>query len=103
MFNTHLDSLDAGVVLIMAVLEYAGVIVVVVVVEVLVLSEIVVAAPDCIIMTSFVFQISSSIFWEAPSHLTQKCKTSVDHEVTTAGVLFSRFSYQSLASKSEQQ
>ena len=81
----------------MAVLMWTGMVVVVVVV-VYVSCVIVVAAPHCVVVTGFVFRISSSIFGEVPSHLTLKCKINVGHEAMTVGKLHSRSSYQSLAS-----
>jgi len=84
----------------MAVFAGAGIAVVVVVV---VSREIVVAASSCVVGTGVVFGISSNVFGEAPSHFTRKCKTRIGHEATTAGEFFSRFSYQSSASKSDLQ
>jgi len=71
-----------------------------VVVVVVVSRETVVAASSCLIATDIIFGISSSMFGEARSHFTRKCRTRVDQEVTAAGEFFSRFSYQSSASKS---
>ena len=48
----------------------------------------------------FVSVVSSNTFGEVPSHLTQKCLRSVDHEVMMEGEFCSRFSYQSSASES---
>ena len=81
----------------------AGMVVVVVAVEVLVSCEIIVAAPGCLVVTVIVLGISSSIFGEARSHFTRKCRASVDHEVTTVGELHSSSSYQSSASESDLQ
>jgi acyl CoA:acetate/3-ketoacid CoA transferase len=73
---------------------------VVVVVAVVVSRETVVAASNCVVGTGIVFGVSnsSSIFGEARSHFTRKCRTRVDQEVTAAGEFFLRFSYQSSAS-----
>ena len=84
--------------------EFVGAgIVVVVVVVVVVSRETVVAASSCLVAAGIVFGISSSIFGEAPSHFTPKCKTRVGHEATTAGEFVSRFSYHSSAAKSDLQ
>jgi hypothetical protein len=53
--------------------------------------------------SGFGSRVSSNESGEVPSHLTQKCKTRVNHKATTAGELFSRFLYQSSASKSDLQ
>jgi len=100
--TSAIRSSGCGVVVVlwMAVVVGAGIVVVVVVD---VSRETVVAAPNCVVGTGTVFGISSSIFGEAWSHFTWKCKTRVDQEVTAAGVFFSRFSYQSSASKSDLQ
>ena len=74
-----------------------------VVVVVVVSRVIVVAASGSVVVTSFVFGISSNIIGEAPSHFTQKWRTRVDQEATTSGEFFSRFSYQSSASESDLQ
>src|SRR6267154_6864810 len=73
------------------VLASAGMVVVVV------SCETIVAASSCSVVTGIVFGILSSISGEAQSHFTQKCKMRVAQEATTAGKLFSRFSYQSSA------
>ena len=53
-----------------------------VVVVVVVLCVIVVAASGSVVVTSFVFGISSNIFGEAPSHFTRKWRRRVraEHE-----------------------
>jgi hypothetical protein len=81
------------------VLAGAAIAVVVVVVS----RVIVVAASGSVVVTSFVFGISSNIFGEAPSHFTRKWRRRVDQEATTSGEFFSRFSYQSSASESDLQ
>ena len=65
--------------------------------------EIVVAALSCVVVTGFVFEVSSNKFGEAQSHFTRKCKVRVDQEEMAAGEFFSRFSYYSSASKSDLQ
>ena len=65
--------------------------------------EVIVAVPRCVVVTGFVFEVSSNKFGEAQSHFTQKCKVRVDQEVTAAGAFFLRFLYHSSASKSDLQ
>ena len=72
-------------------------------VVVVVSCETVVAASGSVMVTGSIFGISSRIFGEAPSHLTQKCLRRVDHEVMTDGKFCSKFSYHSLASKPDRQ
>ena len=61
-----------------------------VVVVVVVLRVIVVAASGSVVVTSFLFGISSNIFGEAPSHFTRKWRARVDQEATTSGEFFFR-------------
>jgi hypothetical protein len=68
-------------------------------VVVFVSREVIVAAPNCVVVTGFVFGILSNKSGEAPSHLTQKCLQRVDHEVMTDGEFCLKFSYHSSALK----
>jgi hypothetical protein len=86
-----------------AVLVVGVGVVVVVVVVVDVSHEVIVTELSCVVVTGFVFGVSSNKFGEAPSHLTQKSKTNVDHEATTVRELHSRSSYQSSTSESDLQ
>lgn len=79
------------------------VIVVVIAVFAFVMVVVVVLVAIGVAVSGFFETGSSSELGEAPSHFTRKCKTKVVHEVTAAGVFFSRFSYQFSASKSDLQ
>jgi hypothetical protein len=73
------------------------------VVVVFVSREVIVAAPNCVIVTGFPSGILSNESEEAPSHLTQKCLRRVDHEVMTDGEFCLKFLYHSSASKPDRQ
>jgi len=73
------------------------------VVVIFISREVIVAAPNCVVVTGFAFDISSNKSVEAPSHLTQKCLRRVDHKIMTDGEFCSKFSYHSSALKPDRQ